>query len=409
MPNFEDQLVITPPALEEYVTLPEIGGELLVFEGRFTLRAGEKKCSVDGKVFYSFCEKMQLLMEGKVDGSGAIAWFGATVDLIVGGSFSGRVFIERIQGERIWGSVYHLENKRSSSCKRFRWCYLNAPKFFGDSVRRDRKRSINRLIFHDGGYQVILENDVDYQLQKRHREISHICELTRQDGEPITAEAAIVEIQLFSRFVSFISGCQHAPFFIEGHDGVAIRYELHSVWHDKSLVGVSSWKPDFKDRDLISLWPKFRAKRYESPDRYDVLNTVIHWYLEANMNSGLLEGAVLLGFTGLELLSKEIVGKELGNQEIVEDFLTRLHISIKLRPEEISLMRNYLTHYKTEERRRRYTSLSFEEKYFRLEIILHILELAILYWLGYEGHYKDRLGSNWRGDDVKLVPWISAL
>lgn len=407
MSTVNDQAHIIPPALEEYVTLPEIGGELLVFEGQFTLKAGEKECGVDGKVFYSFCEKIQLLMEGEVDGSGAIVWFGGTVDLIIDGSFSGRVFIERNQGERIWGSVYHFENKRSSSCVSFRWCYFNAPKIFGDGVRRGRNVATDRLVFQAGGYQVKLENVAGFQPQKRHRKISHICELTRQDGEPITAEAAIDEIRLFSRFVSFFAGCQHAPFFIEGLDGVAIRYEFHSVGHEKSLVGVSSWKPDFKDRDLVSLWPKFRAKCYESPDRYDVLNTVIHWYLEANMNSGLLEGAVLLGFTGLELLSKEIVGKELGNQEIVEDFLTRLHISIKLRPEEISLTRNYLTHYKTEERRRRYTSLTFEEKFFRLEIILHILELAILYWLGYEGHYKDRFGSKWRGEDVKLVPWMS--
>lgn len=407
MLTFEDQLATTPSALEEYISLPVLGGDLLIFEGQFTLNSDENDGIVSGKVFYSFCEKIELLFEGKTLIKKHLDWVGKKAYISAGDNLIGEALVLQIQGDRINGFITHIENKQSTSCERFRWCYLNAPKIFGDGVRRGRNVATDRLVFQAGGYQVKLENVAGFQPQKRHRKISHICELTRQDGEPITAEAAIDEIQLFSRFVSFFAGCQHAPFFIEGLDGVAIRYEFHSVGHDKSLVGVSSWKPDFKERDLVGLWPNFRSKRYESPDRYDVLNTVIHWYLEANMNSGLLEGAVLLGFTGLELLSNEIVGKELGNQEIVEDFLTRLHIRIKLKPEEISLTRNYLTHYKTEERRRRYTSLTFEEKFFRLEIILHILELAILYWLGYEGHYKDRFGSKWRGEDVELVPWMS--
>ena len=54
MLTFEDQLATTPSALEEYISLPVLGGDLLVFEGPFTLNSGEKECVVFGKVFYSF-------------------------------------------------------------------------------------------------------------------------------------------------------------------------------------------------------------------------------------------------------------------------------------------------------------------------------------------------------------------
>ena len=171
---------------------------------------------------------------------------------------------------------------------------------------------------------------------------------------------------------------------------------------------MSSWKPDFKDQDLVDLWPKFRAKRHESLDQYDVLNTVIHWYLAANMNDGMLEGAYILGFAGIQLLSAEIAGEGLKNNEIVEDFFSRLNLNVHMDAEDISRMRNWLAHYEGRNRIA-YQGLSFEEKYARLEIVLQILELAILYWLGYEGHFCNRLGSKWRGTAVELVPWLPAV
>ncbi len=273
-------------------------------------------------------------------------------------------------------------------------------------MRQDRMLSKDRLVFQDGGYQIILENRTGYRnQQKRHREVSHICELRHVNGSPVVVEEAHKEILLFSRYFSFIAGCQHAPFFIEGLSGDTVQYVFHALGPDDSLIGVSSWKPDFKDEDLLPLWQSFRSKCYESLDQSDILNTVVHWYLQANINSGLLEGAIILGFTGIELLSNVIVGKELDNESIIEDFITRLNLDPEVKPKDIAQTRNYLMHYKNEHRRRTYNSLTFDEKVSRLEVILQILELSILYWLGYEGHYSDRLHQIWQGEQVKLVPW----
>jgi len=294
----EVQLTDVPSALEEYITLPILGGDLIVFEGQFTLNSGEIECAVSGKVFYSFCETIELMFEGTAIINDPIAWIGKHALIEAGDSLSGEALVLQIQGDRIRGYIIYLGDKQSVSCERFRWCYLNAPKIFGDIVKRGRNISMDRLVFQGGGYQIIYENVAGYQEQKNHRAISHFCELTRQDGRSIPIEAALDEIQLFSRFVSFFAGCQHAPFFIEGVDDDTVSYAFHAIAHDRSLVGVSSWRPDFKDKDLIALWPKFRAKREESPDQYDALNTVVHWYLSANMNDGLLEGAYFLALPG---------------------------------------------------------------------------------------------------------------
>ena len=406
MSSFDEHLSTTPSALEECITLPPLGGDLLVFEGQFTLSSGEIACAVSGKVFYSFCETIELMFEGTAIINDSIAWIGKKAVIEAGDNLSGEALVIQTQGNRIKGLILHLENRQSTSCERFRWCYLNAPKILGDNVRRGRTISMDRLVFQDGDYQILFENVAGYQEQKSHRAISHFCELTRQDGRLIPIEAALDEIQLFSRFVSFFAGCQHAPFFIEGVDEDKVNYAFHAIAHDRSLVGVSSWRPDFKDKDLIALWPKFRAKREESPDQYDALNTVIHWYLSANMNDGLLEGAYILGFAGIQLLSYEIVGKELKkNKEIIDDLFTRLNLEAHMNADDISNMRNWLVHY-VSENRVEYQRLSRSEKYLRLEVLLQVLELAILYWLGYEGHFSNRLGSRWCGEAIGVVPWL---
>lgn len=405
----EVQLTDVPSALEEYITLPILGGDLIVFEGQFTLNSGEIECAVSGKVFYSFCETIELMFEGTAIINDPIAWIGKHALIEAGDSLLGEALVLQIQGDRIRGYITHLANKQSTSCERFRWCYLNAPKLFGDIVKRGRNISMDRLVFQDGEYQIIFENVAGYQEQKNHRAISHFCELTRSDGRLIPIEAALDEIQLFSRFVSFIAGCQHAPFFIEGVDDDTVSYAFHAIAHDRSLVGVSSWRPDFKDKDLIALWPKFRAKREESPDQYDALNAVVHWYLSANMNDGLLEGAYILGFAGIQLLSYEIVGKELdSNKEIIDDLFTRLNLNAHMDAGDISSMRNWLTHY-VSKNRVDYQGLGRDDKCTRLEVLLQVLELAILYWLGYEGHFSNRLGPKWLGEAVAMVPWLSPI
>ncbi len=405
MSPFDELLSTTPCALKEYVILPKLGGEKVIFEGEFTLKEGEKDYIVHGRVYYSFCEKIELLFEGETIESVHVDAFEQSFEISVGDSINGNALVTQIQGKVLKGFVLRFETKIPTSCQCWRWCYLNGPQIFGHAVRRDSWKCSDRLVFRDGDYQVIIENKCFYKQQKEHREISHFCELRRRDGQSIFKNDALDEILLFSRFVSFFAGCQHAPFFIEGLDEDNVIYSCHCLGNDRSLVSVSSWKPAFKDQDLIALWPLFRAKRYESQDQYDVLNTVIHWYIEANMNSGLLEGAFLLGFTGIELISKELVGKELRNREIIEDFISRLHLDAQMNPEDLSTMRNYLVHYKSPKRRFAYTSLSYEDKNSRIEMLLQMLELAILYWLGYEGHYCDRRKALWRGEVIKIVPW----
>lgn len=403
MTTFNDILNDAPGALEEYITLPSYDGRILVYQGMLSLKA-DRTITIRGSVFYSFSEKIELLFEGT---SSAILLdsFGKKLEFFAGDSYLGTAIIVTLSGDNVTGLVIEFSSKEPENCNRWRWCYLNGPRVLGEIIRRERTLSKDRLVFQDGNFEIIFENRANYnRQQKRHREISHYCELRNINDTPVSKETALREIRLFSRFFSFVAGCLHAPFFIEGLDG-EVKSCIHSIPSDSSLVSVSSWKPDYKDSDLVPLWSAYRAYSNESVDKADVLNTAIHWYLQANMNSGMLEGALLLGFTGIELISNEVVGRELSNEKIIEDFIQRLNLELDITPNQIAQTRNYLMHYKNEYRRTTYNSLSFEEKVSRLDAVLHILELTILYLLGYKGHYNDRLHMQWRGDSTKIVPW----
>ena len=83
-----------------------------------------------------------------------------------------------------------------------------------------------------------------------------------------------------------------------------------------------------------------------------------------------------------------------------------LNIRDKVSPSGIANMRNQLVHY-DQENRSKYALLSRDEKISRMSMSLELLELSILYWLRYKGHYHDRLcGPCYRGDNVFLVPWV---
>ena len=409
MEEFNDLLNEAPEALEEYISLPNYGDSKSVYKGLLTLQGDSIIITFSGSIYYSFAEKVELSFEGIID-SPPISLLGKKVKILAGDLYHGITIIEEIidanVGVNVRGCVPWLNSKDPVSCKQWRWCYLNGPYVFGEDIRRNRVLSKDRLVFKDGSFEIIIENIARYNQQKKHREISHYCELRNTSNTLISKEDAQREILLFSRFFSFIAGCLHAPFFIEGLENDTVKCCVHGVPPDCSLVSVSSWKPDFKDDDLIPLWPAYRSFCNESVDKADILNTAIHWYLQANMNSGMLEGALLLGFTGIELISNEVVGRELNNEMIIQDFIQRLRLEIDLTPYQIAQTRNYLMHYKNEFRRTSYNRLTFEEKIARLETVLQILELAILYLLGYKGHYNDRLHMKWRGGSTKLVPWV---
>ena len=173
-----------------------------------------------------------------------------------------------------------------------------------------------------------------------------------------------------------------------------------------SRHNVLSWLPYPKDTDIESLWPKFEEIwNGDDKDKADVLSTAVHWYLEANSNSGKAEGALIMAMTGVDLMCNVILPKqEAGNQRL-QNLLVRMNHKPKYDPQSLFDTRNKLVHYYGDNRNN-YQTLTRKQKLDCLERALNILELAILYWLGYKNRYADRTQANkWCGASTKRVPW----
>ncbi len=87
-------------------------------------------------------------------------------------------------------------------------------------------------------------------------------------------------------------------------DGDREAYRIWRVYRLTPWQGVESWFPvhGALKLSLNSFFDGFVAKS-EDPLWGEPLRLAIHWYIEANLNAGSIEGATILAQTGLELLA----------------------------------------------------------------------------------------------------------
>ena len=418
MTPFEEILGKLPKALEPMKDISE-DQSFMIYQGRFNLNNRHRRIHAEGKIYYSFRGDDRVIVEGNSDEKDIDIneWSGETVKLSANG-ISGKLLLTCLSipyscSTTFRGLVSELKVGKSNACKKWKWAYTNMPYFNGDPINDHGRMERGRLEFKNNSFRIIMENRGDLSNLSRskgeNKYLSHYCSLERFDGQQIEESIAIDQIVSFSTFISFVVGRRQGPFFIQGLDDNSIIKEVYKVSVDDSIKGVMSWKPFPEDHDIIALWDIYNQK-CTSKDDIDVLNTAIHWYLESNVNHGMLEGAFVMAFAGLELMYNVLIGEKVEgyarNEAIVGKIADRLNIREKVSPSSIADMRNYLVHY-GRENRKKYSSLSITEKENRMTMLLELLELSILYWIGYNGHYHDRiLGPCYRGENVFLVPWI---
>lgn len=387
----------------------------IIYDGDLRLHYEEYTVTVRCVIYFFFLEKNRLQIEGTTASS-------QTLDLISGAI---RVSSRGVTGSIIFtnvkqyndghcsfrGKVLHFRKGKENSHKEWKWAYANMPYFSGNAVRYGTAVSLDRLLFIAGNYRIYFENRTKlFQYASEHsdeRYLSHYCLLEQSDGGPVDYKTACKIIDCFSLFISFVVGRRHAPYLIHGFDNdSADATEYHNPYEEDITTGVYSWKPYLQEQDLVYLWPSFYHKYNSEKDTSDILKTAVHWYLEANANHGMLDGAFIMGFTGLELMYNVLFDQSLAknNEEKVRSLTELINKKDSISAASVANMRNQLVHYDSE-RRKRYRLLSVIEKRSRMAMLLQLLELSILYWLGYKGHYNDRL-SILSNESLKVVPWM---
>lgn len=373
---------------------------------------------LEGIIYYSLDGGLELVFEGNGERM-ELDFIKAnrTLSIITSNGLTGKCispsYTSLSNGNTIYRGIVQKLFSSMRQCSCWHWSYLNMTKFHGELVTRvyenHRTTSTDRLSFLCIDGTVIIAENTDNQNNPKSNNqyvITHHCKLIPANGKKIDFNSAKKYIIAFSHFISFVVGKYHSPILIEGLNKKEQHYPYYYSGYDTSRYNVISWLPYPKDIDIESLWPTFEEVwNGDDKDKADVLNTAIHWYLEANSNSGKVEGALIMAMTGVDLMCNVILPKNEQGKMRLQNLLKRINYKKKYDPSFMRDTRNQLVHY-DEDNRKKYQTLTRKQKLNCLEKTLNILELAILYWLGYTIHYADRTHANkWRGASTKMVPW----
>lgn len=423
---------------------------IFIYEGVFELRSDELEFEVEGTVFFDWYPhsrprftgemknvtldmyvKMNSINKFSIHIDGLFFGNGFLTNTSTNGSIEGVLSSDVVKGDR---TIY---------VDKIKFSIANLRDFFGESIRtNDISIGRNRVQFEDESYKIILDKrhkfkDYENLLVSEGGYLTLYCgELTKKVGG-ISFDESKEILLAFSTFLNFLNGRRSSAIFRHG------LFEDELIWCDYSgyfideYKSVMSWPPKFSTEGLNEMWVAFKGLWNDENDR-DFLNTAIHWYVEANGNSGFVEGSILMTQIALELIynwfiiekKKLIMGKDSENIQATNKI--RLLLSQLELTSEVPISLNHLTTYLDEnklkmdapeifvqirnaivhsqsEQRKKIAKIPDMVKYESLQLGIMYVELSLLKILNYQGKFHNRCSGIFHNGGERLVPWSKNL
>lgn len=219
-------------------------------------------------------------------------------------------------------------------------------------------------------------------------------------------------------FLSFLGGTYSYPMLFKGiHDDKVVWEEYHG--HELKPYNESySWTIQLKEDQIGKLWTEY-YKLYTDPEKRDLINKTISWYLEINQSVSNVESQIITAQANLELLynwliidSKKLLkGNDASNitaSNKIRLLLNEINLGTSLpsflssltklkdenqhlidAPEIIVYIRNAIVHGQMEKHK---FLVSLETKVFNeaLSLLIWYTEISILYILKFKGIISNR-------------------
>lgn len=443
-----------PEHIGSKINMTEPNEEIQICEGILTLKNEEGEKQFKGKVIYKWFpnnggEFSGLLLS--LDNKSFNNLDKNNYYLIYENEILGEVFITEVrnystsikQETEIIG-VFTRELFLGDKTINVNQVYFSIPNFknlLGSVTKfyNGRGGTMSRLSLENENYNIEIDKSLDYNNELR--------ELKNKGGFLILYSGLIkskkgvlsrIEIKsiftCLDFFLTFLMGRKTSTIFHSGY------FEKERIWTDYSnktnliYKEPKSWTLRNSIEGIDGLFNEFSVLWNNENDR-DFLKTVIHWYVEANNNSGYVEGSIIMAQTALELIynwlliekRKLIKGNDAVNISAsnkirlllshikidngVPNSLTELTILIKENkedldaPEVIVQIRNAIIHSQLE-KRKKLLAITFEAKAEALKLYIWYIELSILYILNYKGKYTNRCSNeSFPKDRETDVPW----
>lgn len=433
----------TPDAITPSIVMSEPNQQIEIFEGMFKLSNGKHTVEIEGKIWFDWFPSINSKFRGKPISNAKYLYefFDADhLDLWVNDLLFGKAYISNT-GQEVFGEMHGLSvlGDKSIPVSKITFEVPNLRSFLGIPVKRISEdggvsSSKDRLILENPDYKITIDGCQDHRKSQKVLEdrggyyLLHSGEIVKKTGH-----IAFEEIKGLQRclavFLGFLNGRRCSPMFFSG------RYEGERIWTDYSGYTcdphkyVHSWpSKGHVGKGLNTAWVEF-SKLWDNQNDRDFLNSAVHWYVEANSNSGYLEGSIIMTQTALELIynwliierKKLLIGKDGENisasnkiRLLLSQFSTDTSLSASNKNikkfldshqdihDEIDLfvqIRNAIIHSQ-EDKRKKLSNIPHLVQYEVQQLGLWYIEVSLLNILKYKGKYKPRLsGKLWSGDD----------
>jgi len=435
-----------PSRITPSIKMDDVNQIIKVYEGEFDLKTDSITIKLTGTITFNWFPSQGLIFSGTIiENSGNIISLLTsrdTLELILKGSKFGDTIITHASNviEGIITSKTLIIGDKSISVDKVRFTIPNLRQFLGGAVKETIKESIitssrSRIIFENTDYKIIIDWLHDYKerfklLNSKGGYITlYSGELTKKKGSIDYSELRSI-FYCFSTFISFLNGRRCSALFIQG------IYNNEEKWYDYTAnptdqyKGVLSWPQESNIDGLNELWQNFYSL-WKNEENRDFLTTVIHWYNEANSNSGHAQGSIIMTQTALELIynwllienKKMLIGKDSENisasnkirlllsQLNAEQEIPNAFIELKALPKIIDgpdafvQIRNAIVHSQ-EEKRKRLSEMPVKAIFQARHLGIWYLELSLLYLLNFKAKYSNRTLINDKSGCEVQVPWV---
>lgn len=438
--------------IESPIEMLEANSSIKIYEGEFMIKEGETEIIISGRIQYDWFPNSKANFSGEVldefteifkiiDRQNSITViiddleFG--IGFITNTNFNTRISIKGTI------SQHAILGDKTIAVQKLRFSIPNMRDFHGLPVTKKTTENefsgMNRLKLENDKYLISIDKCINYKTLRKELDekggylILYAGELICKKGA-ITHEDVKDILHCLNTFLTFMNGRRTSAIFIHGIYEDEIIWRDFTNYHTDVYKFAPSWPEVHSVNGLNELFQNF-TKIWKDKDDKQFLTSAIHWYIEANNNSGFSEGSLIMAQTALELLynwfiienKKLIIGKDSENinaSNKIRLLLSQLNINYLVpqkfsylqqfiddniqiidAPDAVVQIRNAIVHSQ-EEKRKKLSEIHFLAKHQALQLCIWYIEMSLLAILSYNGKYSNRCSSElYSSDTVEDVPW----
>jgi hypothetical protein len=303
-----------------------------------------------------------------------------------------------------------------------------------------------RINLNDGEWEVTIDqiNSYNKMFESLNDQggfaFTHSGVLKKCGKSKLSLEQANDKLIALHYFLSFVNGAWCGPVLSIGRADSKTNWEIWSAPNLTPWKSVSSWFNDVEPKTIDETFKGFMIL-WNDCDWRETIKTAIHWYVEANIGAGGVEGAIVLTQTALELLAWVYLIETSETPAYTVDSFEKLHADKKISlllesmkipthipkelnelvmfrkllrerktqkyngPQMFTFIRNQIVHDRTGSPDKM-SDIPFDVKSETHELGLWYLELVLLFLCKHRGNYCRRYVHGYHDDVIACVPWV---